>query len=651
MAAMNTPMPSKRRSRFGRSASMGFGRSGTNAAGSKAAHDNGKENNGVSVVDSTRRALSMRHSFGRVVPPDDAGPVHDSRRDPVDARRSLRGIEALAAGGDGGSSSGVAVPGNIDRTHINNFKRAHSRSGGGETYLALNEGRQQPLQYQSSGGVPMNGSIWRRPMIPYVNPASAADFQAQEPGGNTGTAAEPAETGLMAPHATTGWMHDISAQLDASHYTTSDGGLSATLPFSPGGASEMSSPSRLIRTRASTNWQQEMKDKARVVMRRNSVVDRKNVPTVSSQSRRNSGAWSSLMGSTSSRSQPVTVTVAAPPSNTDTDTGGGLETGDGAQRARGISFATQPEMMLVSPTAPGSTAAATHEASPTTAPAPATGGDTRLVAAKTALLRGPSSSSFEAPCEMERLVPSAEHHPLSPAPAAAEQPLAPSNASTAPTSKMGVLDDVVERESFRPAVVAVGGTGGVETLAPSPTSSFEPIPSEPVETEGVDARVHAAGIVPSAGRATAGDTRVAPTEVVGGAEGIGAPPKARPPSCAELNPSETASSASVTTLAVNSTRGVVSSVAVTPSSFPSAAPAVVAAEAPGPARLTRPPNPYHRHSGKHPLASMGDLLTSCFAFVDATDGNSNLPVPVRKEMKRNAIAAARKAEVSDDDGV
>ena len=131
---------------------------------------------------------------------------------------------------------------------------------------------------------------------------------------------------------------------------------------------------------------------------------------------------------------------------------------------------------------------------------------------------------------------------------------------------------------------------------------------------------------------------------------------ARQPSYTERIPSETAPfAASVTTLAVDTTKEIVSCLSTTPSAAfqPTSTTATAAASATAEAAAVgpvpsgrRPSNPrHHGHLEKHPLAGMGDLLTSCFAFVDATDGNPSLPEPVRKEMKRNAIASARNTEV------
>ncbi|CAM9871309.1 unnamed protein product, partial [Pylaiella littoralis] len=71
-----------------------------------------------------------------------------------------------------------------------------------------------------------------------------------------------------------------------------------------------------------------------------------------------------------------------------------------------------------------------------------------------------------------------------------------------------------------------------------------------------------------------------------------------------------------------------------------------AAVTPQPASVACAPGPHVHHSGRHPLASMCNLLTSSLAFLDATDGNASLPESLRKEVKRNAFAAARMAEVA-----
>ena len=845
-----TPMRSSKRFGFRRSSSsvgLGGSSAGTKAAsGEETTNDNAndKENKDVSAESRARQALSRRHSMGRdtFLPPGGAG--HERRHSrgsgSLGEWSSHSGLGALEAdGGGGGNSSGtggVTAPGNVGGVHISSFNRTHLISGGGETYLGANDGR-PPLPFQSSGGVPISGSIWRRPMVPTARSAPSAEFQS-EAGGNTCTveevvaaaaaaaAAVEADTGSSSPYASSGgWKPEPSPQLDTSQDTAGGSvGWPAALAMSPGVRSEMSSPARLMRARVGTaDWEQELQDKARVVMRRHVVVDRKQIPTVS-HIRKNSGNWASVTGSTSVRAQQPAASTAAgaavaavaapssPPSHANPDAdagGGGLGPVDGVHQAAKAGFPTQPELMLASPTVPKSTtvAAATAAAaqatpSPTTTPVAAPGGSKKVsAAAKTALLRGPLSSSFEPPCEIERLVPAAERCRPSPTPpvAAGEWHHLESSddgSSTSATSEAETLEDVVERDfvqaaavaaaeargtaggaggevetlsalpvifgstpdgivdtdeevdamfdamvdaatgeatageagvaSTRTPVVAYGDTGakvGVETLSTLP-AGFGSTPGGIIETEDeadamFDAMVDVAtgeatagdaGLVASttpvvaddedtrvrvgvetlstlprsfsfgpkpgeieivrddwtaavddaaAGHTTAGDTGAAPTKAGGGGggEGARATTARRPSSYPERNPypSETASAASVTTLTVDTTREVASSLAVTPSSFhptaTAAATATAIAEAEGPApapSVRRPPKPHHHGTTrpeKHPLASMGDLLTSCFAFVDATDGNPSLPEPLRKEMKRNAIASARSAEV------
>lgn len=698
-ASESTPLASRKRSGLLRSASMGLGRSSTKTPKSEAdaaGGGNDKDNRGASVDSKVRQALSRRrHSVGRGTPGKVGPEHHGSRRDPARARRSRIGVDAMEVDGNGDNGGGgVPVPDNIERPHISSFKLAHMMSAGGETYLAPSE-RHGPRRFQSSGGIPISGSIWCRPMVSSGHPASSAGFRT-EPGGNICTeeavaaaaaAAAAVDLGSVTPYASSRKWHrlDTATQLAPSQGTAGDVDLSATVPISPGVRSELSSPARLMRTRASTNWEREMRDKAREVMMRHSViVDSETMMSVSTHSGRNSGTWTSVTGS------------AAPPSTADdTDAGEGVETAadDDGQRARNVCFVTQPKSKKppVSPATAGNTEAAAQEAS--SPAAPAAGGDNELAAAKTELLGEWSSSSFEAPCEMDRLIPAAERNPSSRAPTAVEHELAQSHGNTPPpTSKAGALDDAVGRELVpSAAVVSVGDTGtgiGVDTLStlPSglPTKSGQ-IATENAETGGDDAMIGADAVerepVPSAAVVSAGGTGVGvemlstppsnfptkPSEIVEIAEtsgedamadaaavrapagdggvtptkvrGTGAD-KTRRSSCAERIPSETAPSVSATTtLAVDTTCAF----PVTPP------PAAVAARAPAQAKSARPPKPHHRPPVRHPLASMDALLTSCFAFVDATDGNSSLPEPLRKEMKRNAINAARNAEV--DDGV
>eukprot|EP00903_Cladosiphon_okamuranus_P012652 g11835.t1 len=643
-AAKSTAPPSKTRFGFRRSASsIELSRSGTKANGGGAASsDNDKENREGAAESNVRQALSMQHSFGRSGARDEVSP---GRRPAIgnDSRLSRGRHDAFrvdGGGGDGGGGSsgidgGIAAPGNADRVHISSFARVNFIFGGGESYLAPNEGHQPQRQFQSSGGFPISGSIWRRPVN--AHPLTSADFEV-DAGGTACTAeavaaaaaaaAEAAavaeaekETPYLRPYLSSrGWKHAEMPQLDASQDTAGE------VP------SEMSSPPRLMHTRVSTDWEQELGAKAGVMRRQTVMVDGKQLPTVSG-SQWNSGNGAFVNSSTSTRSQPVTAAVAGTPSNTDTDTGSSLESSDGVQDAREVRFATKPEVVLVSPGMRGTTATATA-ARETTSPAAPSKGEREKLAAKTALLRvTSSSSSFEPPCEIDRLIPAAaERRRLSPTPSAAEQPLEFSETTTTPTtSEAETSDGMVERESAPSVVGTVGGEGagvGVETFSTWP-GGLGPNPSEMVAADGVDAMVDAAG----GEEATGGNTGVEPAKMVGTRAN-----EAPPPSYAELHPSETASSASVTTLAVDTTTEIASSLAITPTASQSIAP--------DPAPAARPSKPDLAHPAKHPLASMGDLLTSCFAFVDATNGNSSLPESLRTEMKQNAIAAARSAEVS-----
>lgn len=746
-SAPDKPTPTKTRPGFLRSASsVRFGRLGPKAAGGSKATDgnDSRKNNDASMGSS--EAPASRLSFGWSSGPGETGPVHrDGGRDSAGASSSRGGVDAPGAVGDGGNNGsgtgGVTAPGKVDGARTGSRRQCPLTSGGGETY----EGHR-------SSSTSISGSIWRRPTVPFDRrPAPSTGGYAmpsENQGGGTAAqaAAQAAKMMYVPAYASSGgWMQEVVEQLEAGGQEESSDDASSSTPSPvlapplPADATSETSPPALPVT---TTYDQEMKDKALLVMRKNgmgdgeklpsrdasreraappvtrtsppagdhheetpppgsnaavvvvvrrrltgtnsSAVDRQKLSTVSSRSRRR-GSYGSLASltastSTSSRSQSVAapsdadtdtgvetgdgggrravrfssvsppemgsaatagstpgqgqpakaaVEASALPSNTGAETGGGRESGDEAQREREVRPATtQPEGAPASPAATGSKAAATPEAPSPNAPAEA------------APLQGPPSGSLEPPPSgREILVPAAGRHPLPPALAAAEELLAPSRASTPPASKAaGVPDEVA-------AVTVVGGsTGegvGSETLA---VSSSGPKPGEIIETDGVDAMV-----VSPTGPASAGDTGVAPT----GAEEIGAA-KARPPLYAERNPPETAPSAPATALAaVDTTRGVIVSsnkaTTVTPPAVPPTAEsaATAAVEPPGPApSAARPPAPHRHFPWKHPLASMHELLESCFAFVDATDGNPSLPEALRKEMKRNAIAAMRQAEVS-----
>lgn len=639
--------PSKRRLGFRRSASSSELSGGARSGGvAVEAVVKGKENRGRSVWSKSSKTQppSRRTSFGRSAPspppppppspppPAGAGAVAAAAGAGSDAKSRQRMTGAIiprqpeaGVNASGTSDRGATSPaGRTAGAHISSYKRAHLMARGGEAYLALSS-EHQHQQYQSTGGNPASGVNWRRPIAPHgydaslnnfrtapatfvgpTEPAPVVEIQTLRCTGATAAvegvdAPPPAKDLETPPEGSRGWPSQASRLI-------LDGAEVASEMESEG------SPPRLTRTRSATTTKRTKESAVlnaaavAFVMGGESPAGRENLPTVSSTVRNNATNRAPMSANSSlSRLRPAAAsftTAAAAPSlplsGAGTGPGGGDQTGVEVRRPRAATCSGVNEYVATA-SARGSKAAAGECSMFSSAPAkPAVGTEEEEAGAKASLERGPSSGSFEAPSEMERLVPIAGG-----------------------------------RDLFPPAVSTGGGTTTEDSgalVASRSTSSVEP----PGQTDTV-------GSVTPPARDAEDDTgaTASPPEA---AEGVGEK-AANPPPYDELVP---VSYAAVTALALNETRETDSSTAdatgaASPSPVLSAATTAERTPSALPASAASPR--YRQYYGKHPLAGMRDLLSSCFALLDATDGNSNLPEALRKEMKMGAIAAARKAEV------